>query len=54
MKRTPDRRAIALGAAAALFLLACGVAVTGLQAAEEKRIVDVIAVSDAITAIVPS
>ncbi len=49
MKGTADRRAIALGAAAALFLLACVVAVTGLQAAEERRVVDVIVVSDAIT-----
>ncbi|OPY10394.1 MAG: hypothetical protein A4E67_00561 [Syntrophaceae bacterium PtaB.Bin038] len=49
MKGTADRRAIALGAAAALFLLACGVAVTGLQAAEVRRVVDVIVVSDAIT-----
>jgi len=49
MKRTADRRTIALVAAAALYFLTCGVEVTGLQAAEEKRVVDVIVVSDAIT-----
>lgn len=47
MKKTAERRLFALGAAAVLWFLA--VLAPGLQAAEEKRVVDVIVVSDAIT-----
>ncbi len=47
MKKSAKRRAIAMGLSAALWLLAA--LVPGLQAADERRVVDVVSVSDAIT-----
>ncbi|HQL90830.1 MAG TPA: nodulation protein NfeD [Syntrophales bacterium] len=47
MKKSAKRRAIAMGLSAALWLLA--VLMPGLQAADERRVVDVVSVSDAIT-----
>ena len=47
MKKSAKRRAFAMGLSAALWLLA--VLMPGLQAADERRVVDVVSVSDAIT-----
>lgn len=47
MKKSAKRRAFAMGLSAALWLLAA--LVPGLQAADERRVVDVVSVSDAIT-----
>jgi len=47
MKKSAKRRAIAMGLSAALWLLAA--LMPGLQAADERRVVDVVSVSDAIT-----
>ena len=47
MKKSGKRRAFAMGLSAALWLLAA--LLPGLQAADERRVVDVVTVSDAIT-----